>query len=225
MLGGGSRFKTYAKASFALDTGGQVREVTFSTHSNVPTEDDADILALISQWREESEAVLSVRLGFNGQGLEQRNPNLRQAIIDSWLLQDPTADIAITNAGGLREGLPVGEITFGEVFNIMPFDNTIIAVEVPGRLVREVLAAGTRPVIAGLTEEPEGLMLAKTGELLEQDAIYRVLINSFMYQGGDNYGPLAEYDPNGFDTGMSYRQPFVMWLESIETSAANPLRL
>jgi 2',3'-cyclic-nucleotide 2'-phosphodiesterase (5'-nucleotidase family) len=224
MLGGGSRFKTYAKANFVLDNSGQVTQVNFSTHSNMPAEDNAEILGLIRQWREVSDEALSVSLGFNGEDLEQRNPELRQAIIDSWLIQDPTADIAITNAGGLREGLRAGEITFGDVFNIMPFDNTIIAVNVPGRIISEVLAKGTRPVIAGLSEVPGGFALSTSGELLQGETIYRVLINSFMYQGGDNYGPLAEYDPAGFDTEMSYRQPFVLWLESLGTSLNKPLR-
>lgn len=225
MLGGGSRFRTYAKARFVLDKSGSVSDVAFSTHTNSPAEDDSEIVGLVSKWREVSAEALSVSLGFSSEALEQRSPSLRQAIIDSWLIQDPTADIAITNAGGLREGLPAGEITFGDVFNIMPFDNTIIAVAVPGRIVKEVLATGTRPVIAGLKEAPQGWVLNRSGEVIQDGTMYRVLINSFMYQGGDNYGPIAEFDPNGFDTGMSYRQPFVMWLEQQESSPGKPLRI
>ena len=225
MLGGGSRFRTYAKARFVLDKSGSVSDVAFSTHTNSPAEDDSEIVGLVSKWREVSAEALSVSLGFSSEALEQRSPSLRQAIIDSWLIQDPTADIAITNAGGLREGLPAGEITFGDVFNIMPFDNTIIAVAVPGRIVKEVLATGTRPVIAGLKEAPQGWVLNRSGEVIQDGTMYRVLINSFMYQGGDNCGPIAEFDPNGFDTGMSYRQPFVMWLEQQESSPGKTLRI
>ena len=225
MLGGGSKFQTYAKAKFVLAPDGSVAEVSFSTHSNTPVEDDKDIAALISEWRQVSAEALSETLGFNGQELEQTNPALRQAIIDSWLIQYPIADIAITNSGGLREGLSAGEITFGDVFNIMPFDNTIIAADVPGRVILEVLATGTRPVTAGLEASADGFVLSKTGELLELETLYRVLVNSFMYQGGDNYGPIAEFDPNGVDTEMSYREPFVLWLQGLATSSLKPLQL
>lgn len=225
MLGGGSKFETYAKAKFVLDPSGAIADVSYSTHSNIPAEDDAEIASLISQWRKVSEEALSVSLGFNAVDLEQSSSALRQAIIDSWLIQYPIADIAITNAGGLREGLQAGEITFGDVFNIMPFDNTIIAADVPGHVILEVLASGTRPVQAGLRDGESGPVLIKTGEPLEMQAVYRVLINSFMYQGGDNYGPIAEFDPDGVDTEMSYRQPFVLWLQGLATNSLNPLRL
>ncbi|MFT4861785.1 MAG: 5'-nucleotidase/UDP-sugar diphosphatase [Pseudohongiellaceae bacterium] len=225
MLGGGSKFQSYAKARFVLDTNGEITDVSYSAHRNIPAEDDAQIVSLVSQWREVSEEALSVSLGFNAVDLEQNNTTLRQAIIDSWLIQYPIADIAITNAGGLREGLQAGEISFGDVFNIMPFDNTIIAVDVPGHIILEVLASGTRPVKAGLRDGESGPILIKTGEPLEMQAIYRVLINSFMYQGGDNYGPIAEFDPNGVDTEMSYRQPFISWLQGLATNSLKPLRL
>jgi 2',3'-cyclic-nucleotide 2'-phosphodiesterase (5'-nucleotidase family) len=208
-----------------LDTNGEITDVSYSAHRNIPAEDDAQIVSLVSQWREVSEEALSVSLGFNAVDLEQNNTTLRQAIIDSWLIQYPIADIAITNAGGLREGLQAGEISFGDVFNIMPFDNTIIAVDVPGHIILEVLASGTRPVKAGLRDGESGPILIKTGEPLEMQAIYRVLINSFMYQGGDNYGPIAEFDPNGVDTEMSYRQPFISWLQGLATNSLKPLRL
>ena len=225
MLGGGSRFKTYAKASFTLNSSGAVEALEFSTHSNTPVDDEIEISGLIDKWREVSAEALAANLGFNGADLSQSDAGLKQAIIDSWSIQYPIADIAITNAGGLREGLPAGEITFGDVFNIMPFDNTIIGADVPGGIIKEVLAAGTRPVVAGLQQSAEGLVLSKTGELLQDDKIYSLLINSFMYEGGDNYGAIAEYDPNGVNTDMSYRQPFVIWLEAQATSSTNPLQI
>ncbi len=223
MLGGGSRFRTYAKASFKLNSAGEIEAATFSTHKNSPVEDEIETSELINKWREVSAEALAKNLGFNGADLPQSAPGLKQAIINSWLIQYPVADIAITNAGGLREGLPAGEITFGDVFNIMPFDNTIIAADVPGRIIKEVLALGTRPVVAGLQPSEDEFVLIKTGELLQDDKIYRVLINSFMYEGGDNYGAIAAYDPNGVNTDMSYRQPFVIWLEEQATNTTNPL--
>ena len=44
-----------------------------------------------------------------------------------------------------------------------------------------------------------------------------------MYAGGDDYEMIAEADPDGFDTGINYRQPFQDWLKSQESSNDNPL--
>ena len=44
-----------------------------------------------------------------------------------------------------------------------------------------------------------------------------------MYAGGDGYDMIAEADPDGFDTGINYRQPFQDWLKSLGSSDDNPL--
>ena len=62
-------------------------------------------------------------------------------------------------------------------------------------------------------------------ERLDKEEQYRLLVNSFMYAGGDNFQVIREADPQGFDTGIHYRQPFVDYLARLATSRANPLTL
>ena len=38
----------------------------------------------------------------------------------------PRVDLAITNSGGIRNGIPAGEVTLGSLFEVMPFDNTVV---------------------------------------------------------------------------------------------------
>ena len=150
---------------------------------------------------------------------------LEQAVVNSWLHADPSADIAITNAGGIRIDLPAGIVDVGTVVALMPFDNTIIAVEVSGAVIEQALSEGARPIVGGLEQRSGRWFLSGSGEALDSGQTYRVLINSFMYAGGDNYQMLPEADPEGFDTGINYRQPFQDWLQEQNSSVANPLRL
>jgi 2',3'-cyclic-nucleotide 2'-phosphodiesterase (5'-nucleotidase family) len=108
---------------------------------------------------------------------------------------------------------------------LMPFDNTIIATELDGATVRTVVETGTRPVVGGLIRRGNRWVLSASGEELGDDKTYRVLVNSFMYAGGDGYNIIPETDPDGFDTGINYRQPFQDWLPAQNTSEQNPLRL
>ena len=80
-------------------------------------------------------------------------------------------------------------------------------------------------VVAGLRAGAGDWVLSATGEPLQDDRHYRVLVNSFMYAGGDNFSALGEADPQGFDTGIHYRQPFVDWLAGLSTSSREPLTL
>jgi 5'-nucleotidase len=52
----------------------------------------------------------------------------------------PGADVAITNGGGLRADLPAGPLTYGALFEAMPFDNRFATVAVTGTELSEILA-------------------------------------------------------------------------------------
>ncbi len=226
LLGGGFHFTSYARARFTYNTASdQLVRTRFNANDYRNSSQDEDIAALIAGWSAQTEEILSEPVAFLAAGVPRRSGVLEQAIVNSWLLADPSADIAITNAGGIRIDLPAGQIDVGTVVSLMPFDNTIIAVEVSGQVIEQALAEGTRPVVGGLRRQGSGWTVARTGEPLSADRSYRVLVNSFMYAGGDNYTMLPEADPNGFDTGINYRQPFQDWLQQQDSSPNQPLRL
>ena len=139
------------------------------------------------------------------------------------MLADSSADVAITNAGGIRTDLPAGKIDMGTLVSMMPFDNSIIALDLDGRTIRRALETGARPIVGGLHRVGSDWILTRHNEQLDDGQIYRVLVNSFMYAGGDGYDMIAEADPDGFDTGINYRQPFQDWLKSRGSSIDNPL--
>ena len=49
------------------------------------------------------------------------------------------ADIAFENSGGIRTGIDAGDITFGDVLNVMPFGNYICVREVSGQQILDTL--------------------------------------------------------------------------------------
>ncbi|MAS60014.1 MAG: hypothetical protein CMQ07_02785 [Gammaproteobacteria bacterium] len=226
LLSGGFHFTAYAKASFTVDTERNViSQRMFTIHDNEYATDNETIAGIVHSWSAETEEILSEKLAYSDRVFERRGEELEQAIVNSWLLADPSADIAITNAGGIRIDLPEGIIDVGTVMALMPFDNTIIATELDGATVHTVVETGTRPVVGGLIRRGNRWILSARGEELDDSKTYRVLVNSFMYAGGDGYNIIPETDPDGFDTGINYRQPFQDWLSAQNTSEQNPLRL
>lgn len=49
------------------------------------------------------------------------------------------AQFALINAGGLRENLPSGVLTYGDIFKVVPFDNSLAIVELTGAELRRLL--------------------------------------------------------------------------------------
>jgi 5'-nucleotidase len=65
---------------------------------------------------------------------------LGNLFVDAYRAGVPGADVAINNtSGGLRTDLPAGPLTFGAVFEVMPFDNRLVAFHLSGAELRTVL--------------------------------------------------------------------------------------
>lgn len=222
VLGGGFHFGSYARATLSI-TDGDVKLSEFATRKNEGAEADPATQGIVKKWREQSESSLSEVLAHTAEALP-RGPQLDQLVIDSWLFDDPTAQVALTNAGGIRAPLPRGELTLGDTVAILPFDNTIVALRLRGEDLVAALEEGARPRAAGLLRVGDEWRIAATGGQIDPAAFYRVLVNSFMYAGGDNYGRLKLADPEGYDTGIQYGDPFRHWLRSQRSSAENPLQ-
>lgn len=226
LLGGGYHYEAYAKATFTVNK--ETKEIVkrkFSTQENRFDTENAGISALIARWASQTQALLAEPLAYSNRALGRYSKALQQLIIDSWLLADPTADVAITNAGGIRIDLPKGPIDLGTIVALMPFDNSILALELDAQSILTALDSGHEPVVAGLEKRRGQWVFTNNGEPLDESRSYRVLVNSFMYAGGDGYWPLSKGDPDAFDTGINYRQPFQDWLEAQGSSEQNPLRL
>jgi len=120
--------------------------------------------------------------------------------------------------------IPPGEITRADIMAVWPFKNEIVLVDLTGKQVLEnLLCCGG--AVAGLTyRRSEGHITAKlkNGKPLDPGASYRVLVNSFMYAGGDNY-LFQSQNPNGYHLRIQMQEPVTNWIRSQKTSPQNPL--
>jgi 2',3'-cyclic-nucleotide 2'-phosphodiesterase (5'-nucleotidase family) len=110
-------------------------------------------------------------------------------------------DIAIMNNGGIRTDLRAGEATYGSLFELQPFGNTLYALTMTGAQLRGLLEAmlTKNPVndhVSGLTikydpTKPPGsrLVLATMpdGSALNDRRTYKVIVNDFLATGGEGY--------------------------------------
>jgi 5'-nucleotidase/UDP-sugar diphosphatase len=116
------------------------------------------------------------------------------------LREEGRAEVAFTNAGGLRADLPEGPVTNGNVLDALPFVNNLVVCELTGDQIREVLEQGLSlerglVQVSGLAAtydlgRPSGRRLVAVtvgGRPLEPARIYRVATSSFLTQGGDLY--------------------------------------
>ena len=142
----------------------------------------------------------------------------------------PGIEASLTNSGGLRADLVVsppsaseqpGEITWGEVFAVLPFGNRTVILTLTGAQLQEAfvngfspacnsaISTGRYPQVSGLEvtftcngTTPVITSMAKTASgtpvpIGPTDTV-RLVTNDFMYTGGDGYTVLAQ----GTDVGQ-----------------------
>ena len=110
--------------------------------------------------------------------------------LDEYSLQ---ADICIMNNGGLRSSLPKGEITRGKIYELMPFENELVILDLNEKdfngLLRYIISRGGEP-FAGMS-----IKTNKESELLS----YKIN-NSFNFNKGEKIRVLtSDYLANGGD--------------------------
>lgn len=99
----------------------------------------------------------------------------------------------ILNNGGLRTSLPKGEITVGKIFELMPFDNELVMVELTGSKTLEMLnfiaEKGGIPV-SGITmkiENSKAKDIKINGKDFDTNRTYCVISSDYLANGGDKY--------------------------------------
>jgi len=111
-------------------------------------------------------------------------------------------DVAVMNNGGIRTDLRAGTATYGSLFELQPFGNTLYRITVTGEALRaylERLVARNDPRyhVSGvqLTYDPAGAAGARLrsvtladGRPLDPSAQYRIVLNNFMAEGGEGLG-------------------------------------
>jgi 5'-nucleotidase len=137
---------------------------------------------------------------------EQPETVLGNLLTDA-VLASNDADISIHNVyGGIRAELPQGDMTFGDVYRVFPFDDRVAIIELSGRDVRKIIANqvhnnGRRAGFSGMRV----FVVCNAGKMSIQ-MIRSVVANDFLLLGGDNV--LTPVMPEGgFD--VPYGTPLV----------------
>ncbi|XP_030758221.1 apyrase-like [Sitophilus oryzae] len=152
------------------------------------------------------------------------------------------AAIGITNAGGLRDTIGIGDVTYNDLLLAQPFGNTVDFGQIKGKYIKEVLEQGTKEynnqrvlsdlkllhvsgaqVVYNLTrpfgERVQSIKvrcqkcLVPEYEDLDLEETYNVAVNSYVAGGGDGYTAVSENIEN-LAIGQVDVEVFMKYLQS-----------
>jgi 5'-nucleotidase len=117
------------------------------------------------------------------------------------------ADFAFMNPGGIRTIISAGDVTWGDIFTVQPFKNSLVKMELTGQQIYDLLNQQFAPYqthdrilqIAGLSytwdaSRPDNdriVEIRQGGTAIDRTATYTVTVNSFLAEGGDKFSVLT----------------------------------
>ena len=158
---------------------------------------------LLKPYRDSVSKTMDLVVGQSEQPMERGKPesilgnfvtDVCKSMVDSVLIskgEKPT-DLFVFNLGGLRGAFPKGGIKLGDVYQVMPFDNELVWVDIPHdslvSLLHYIQVRGGIPISGAtmsLSANAENCMVFKNGKSLSPGEFYRIGTNDFLARGGD----------------------------------------
>ncbi|MEN6460739.1 MAG: 5'-nucleotidase C-terminal domain-containing protein, partial [Syntrophomonas sp.] len=194
--------------------------------------EDIQVKAIIDEGQKQLGPVKNEIIGENSTELSHQRDKF--SILGQWVTdimrQETNADIAFQNGGGLRTGIPAGVITVGKLWEVLPFDNTLVLLDMKGSQIMQALQYGINNSMYGslqysgvkvkydpLLPSDERIVevTLPDGSVFNPEKTYRVVTNDFMAGGGDGYIMFKE-GSNVTDTHRLVRDVLINFIKKIK---------
>ena len=183
-------------------------------------ENDPKIDKIIKPYAKDLDAVMNEIIGFNPIFIEKQKPSstlgnmMADAILYTTVQEGYTVDFCILNYGGIRSSLDSGNITLGEIYELMPFENQITVLKISNEIAKDL-----RQHILQKGGEPMSVKFQMLRDIPKNQPYYHIAINDYMANGGDGYGFLSKATQR-WDTKIKIRDGLIDYIKT-----HNPLPL
>ena len=187
---------------------------------NSQIEQDSTIIGVFLPYKKKMTEEISKTLTYAPNTLERTDGNLQSTLGNliadlsykkaNELFEKKTGkkvDFSMSNYGGIRASITKGNVTVSNAFELMPFDNTLVVVELSYEKIQELFAYFMAKKKAHpLSNQVELKIRNKTydilvdGKSINKNKTYFVATSNYLQKGGDamNFfkNPLSIYDSN-----------------------------
>jgi 2',3'-cyclic-nucleotide 2'-phosphodiesterase (5'-nucleotidase family) len=160
---------------------------------------DTNTLRWLAPYKQRLDATMNAPLVTISERLEKSAPEsaLDDLLADALLAQagkkyGKTIDVSHLNYGGIRNGLPAGAVTTGNLFEVMPFDNQLVVLTLTGAQLMQFLnhfaANDNALVVSGVRvkihEKNVTAATLTNGRAIAPDQNYTVAMSDYVANGG-----------------------------------------
>lgn len=168
----------------------------------------------------------------------KNDPN-NENVVGEWITDVMTkaagAQFGFETAGDIRADIEKGNITVGDIYTVLPWDNFVYTMKLTGAQIKNLLENGANlkmgmVQVSGLKfkydlDKPEGSRVFditdSSGTPLDMNKKYVVAVNDYLAAGGDNYTDFTK-GTDVFNTGKIERD---MIFDELKLMRANGIAL
>ncbi|MBL0342072.1 MAG: 5'-nucleotidase C-terminal domain-containing protein [Bacteroidetes bacterium] len=202
--------------------------------------EDTTLIPYIYPYKVHLDSVMSEVLAYSAEPLEKGQPESKLGnfvadlcfqSINAGLLQSAgnISDFCVLNNGGLRSSLPSGNIILKNVYELMPFENELVVLEMSGSTVAKLLQfianKGGVPVsnIKMKISDKKAVDVFINGIAFDSNSKYRVVTSDYLAAGGDGMN-MFEESLRIEKTGLKVRDAVIKYLK-LKNSAGEIIKV
>ena len=197
--------------------------------------EDQTLLALLQPYADKVDRFLSETIGyaqkpFGNEKGRYRETALGDLAADSmrWYLRRFNPEFALTNSGAIRAGLSEGSLTQESVYNILPFDSSVVFLNLTGTQVQTLfdfigtvqpgegafpqVSSGIRFTLVPKKKTCKDIMI--NGKPIDPEKSYGIVTNSYLAKGGDGYQTFLQAGDQ-FDSYIFQRDALIAYIKHL----------
>ena len=188
---------------------------------------DAEAVALLAPYKAKIDSMMYRVVGTAEMSMDRGAPesplsNLVADVLGGAAVQvlGKSADMGLVNMGGLRNMLTEGPITCGNIYEILPFENSLCVLTLKGahlnRLFENIAARGGEGVSGvqlQITKDGKLLRATVAGKPVVDDKLYTVATIDYLADGNNGMTALIQAEKRECPSGATLRGLFMDYVE------------
>ncbi|MGC8733807.1 MAG: bifunctional metallophosphatase/5'-nucleotidase [bacterium] len=160
---------------------------------------DKKVNNILEKYISQANKYANQKLGFSNTTFDKKSKDISNdlgILLTNIMVLYTKSDIAFYNTGGIRDTINKGNIVYGQIFNVLPFENMLITVKMKGKDIIDLLnnmENKKTPLKYNSSLEFKDNKWLLNGQEILEDKEYKVATIDFLYYGGDGYTEFKKY--------------------------------
>jgi len=190
---------------------------------------DKKVAAVLAKYQKEVAGRMARKVAHTSFDLTRGDEKFSPAfcnLVSDYMMKIASGSVAaFQNLHGVRSDIPKGDITYGEIYQALPFENSLYELDMTGAQIADVISqtvtgetsancVGGLKAVYTLTADNKigSLTVTVGGQPLDMNKTYRVVTNNFLAEGGSG-GKVISKGTNKTDLDINIRDAIAAEME------------